>query len=120
MAENLEKAAKAGDLAYVTANNPAFIETVIKLAADIDNALARYVDQDDQKKDRPKKEKPYKEALLNLLAACEQFKTDDIDAAINEIECFEYTSDDGLVLWLRENIDQMNFTEIAEKISGLV
>jgi hypothetical protein len=35
-----------------------------------------------------------------------------------EIESYEYTSDDGLAVWLRQNIDQMNFAQIINKIGG--
>jgi len=39
---------------------------------------------------------------------------------MTEIEKFQYESDDGLVEWLRENIDIVNFEEAAEKITGLL
>jgi CheY-like chemotaxis protein len=40
-AEVLENAAKAGDLDFVTANNPQFIEDVLKLIANIEDILAK-------------------------------------------------------------------------------
>ena len=43
-----------------------------------------------------------------------------VGAIMKEIECFEYTDDDGLVLWLRDNVDKMNYTDITEKLSGLL
>jgi hypothetical protein len=45
---------------------------------------------------------------------------DGADGAMAEIESFEYTSDDGLAVWLRQNIDQMNFAQIINKISSEV
>ena len=41
------------------------------------------------------------------------------DLIMKEIEVFEYESDDGLVPWMRDNVSQMNFSEIAEKLSAL-
>jgi signal transduction histidine kinase len=112
-AEALEKAAKAGDLANVTANNPSFIEDVLKMIANIEEVLSSKT----EKIEKPKKEKPYMEALEKLKNACDNYQIEEIDKVIKEIECFEYTADDGLVYWLRENIDQMNFMEIVEKLA---
>ena len=112
-AEALEMAAKAGDLDFVKAKNPDFIKTVFKLITDIEAMLKKGTTQ----KVKPKKDKPYKEALDALIAACDSYRIEDVEAAINEIEVFEYTDDDGLVSWLRINVDQMNYPEIAEKLS---
>jgi CheY-like chemotaxis protein/HPt (histidine-containing phosphotransfer) domain-containing protein len=114
-AEALEKAAKAGDFGFVAANNAGFIEYVSMLVADIENAL----DKNIEKKERPKKDKPDMEVLLKLLAACKNYKTSDMEEAMAIIESFEYESDDGLAHWLRENVDQLNYSEIVEKLSAL-
>jgi len=39
------------------------------------------------------------------------------EAAIAEIECYEYENDNGLTVWLRKNIERMNFVQIIEKLS---
>jgi len=114
-AENLEKAAKAGDIDFVNVHHPQLAENVLMLMAGINDAL--HLEKGNFEK--VKKDKPYREALEKLRAACEDYKTEEIDAIMKEIECFEYTEDDGLVEWLRENIDQMNFMETAEKLSGV-
>ncbi|MDR1837963.1 MAG: response regulator [Treponema sp.] len=111
-AEALEKAAKSGDLDFVIANNAAFIEDVLKLIANIEAVLAAGT----VKKEKIKKDKPYMEVLLKLQTACDNYQIEEIDASMNEIECFEYTNDDGLALWLRENVDQMNYMDIVEKL----
>ncbi len=118
-AETLEEEAKAGGFDYVKNNNPAFIEDVIKLIENVENALSKYK-IGEEPKEKLKRSTPYKEALANLKTACEEFKTEDIEAAMKEIDCFDYTADDGLVLWLRENAALMNYAEIAEKLSSLV
>jgi signal transduction histidine kinase len=112
-AEVLEKAAKARDIASVTANNASFIEDLLKMIANVEDALS----SESEKTERPKIEKPYREALERLKTACDNFQIDEIDKAMNEIEFFEYTADDGLTNWLRENTDKMNFMEIADKLS---
>jgi len=115
MAEELEHAGKRGDLDFIAANNPALLETVAKLITDIESALETVTDNS-AKDDKPQKDRPDAETLSKLLAACKNYKADDIDAFMEEIERFEYESDDGLAKWLRENVDQMNYSEIAERL----
>ena len=114
-AEALEKAAKSRDFKYVKTNNPIFIETTRKLLTDIEDMLNKI----DALSSKPKKDKPEKELLSKLLVACENYDIDEIDAAIEEIESCEYESDDGLAIWLRDNVVQMNYTQIIEKLSAL-
>ena len=43
----------------------------------------------------------------------------EVDAVMEEITKYQYKSDDGLVEWLRENVDLVNFDEIVQKLSDL-
>jgi len=112
-AETLEKAAKAGDFDFVAADNPALTENILKLIFDIEAAL----NKNTEKAEKIKRDKPYNEALKQLRAACRDYKIEDIDNIMKEIEVFEYTNDEGLVRWLRENADQMNYMEITARLS---
>jgi len=112
-AEALEKAAKAGNFGYIAANNAAFIEFVSKLVNDIEDALGKMA----EKKDKPKKDKPDADVLLKLLYACKNYKTTEMEEAMAIIESYEYEADDGLAFWLRENVDQLNYYEIVEKLN---
>ena len=115
-AEALEKAAKAGNLDYVIANNTLLIANISKLIVNIETAL----NKENENKEKLKIDKPYREALKKLSNACKDYKIEDVEKMIKEINCFEYTDDDGLVLWLCENADQMNYMEIVEKLSGVI
>jgi HPt (histidine-containing phosphotransfer) domain-containing protein len=114
-AETLEKAAKKGDIDFVTANNASFIESVGKLIADITGIVnkitANILAHENPK---PVKDKPDSDALFKLMAACENYDVDGADTAMEEIESFKYESDNGLTLWLRENVDMMNYSQIME------
>ena len=57
--------------------------------------------------------------LIKLLQACQAYSMDDVDEAMEEIDKFEYDSDDGLVKWLREKVATMKFTEIIDKITQI-
>ena len=109
-AEALEKAAKAGDINYVTENNEVFIEAAGKVLNALDGFLAE--------EEKQKKDKPDSEVLKKLLEACEAYDMDGVDAAINDIAAFEYESDDGLAVWLKENVERMNFAQIKERLAG--
>jgi signal transduction histidine kinase len=115
-AEALEMAAKAGNLAFVQENNTPFINDVLFLIGEIETAFT----DDNVQTEKPKKDKPYKEALISLKTACKNLQIEVVDSIIKEIECFEYTDDDNLVLWLKENADQMNYSEIDERLSKII
>ena len=114
-AEALEKAAKEGKIDYVMENNKALIEKAEKLIGDLDLMLAQPAFQNK----KPKKEKPDNGMLESLLKACDTYNMDMVDAVMAEIESYEYESDDGLVAWLKENVDNMNFLQIKERLSAI-
>ncbi|MCL2209286.1 MAG: ATP-binding protein [Treponema sp.] len=115
-AKQLEAAAASGNIEFIRENNPPFIEKITEFVSNIEKMLASL----DALNQKPKKDKPDDGMLRKLLAACKSYGMDDADAAMDEIEKYQYTADDGLVNWLRENIDIVNFDEAAERIKGLL
>jgi CheY-like chemotaxis protein/anti-sigma regulatory factor (Ser/Thr protein kinase) len=113
-AEALEIAAKKGDFEYIEKNNPVFIADTGKLITDIVEML----DGMAKENPRPVKPKPEKETLDKLYEACSRYNMDGVDAAINELESYEYEKGGELIDWLKENVEKMNFTEIKERLSG--
>ncbi|MDR3013600.1 MAG: response regulator [Chitinispirillales bacterium] len=114
-ANELEDAAAAGNIDYISRHNAGFLETARKMISELDGVLSTI----ETENPKPKKDKPDKEALLKLIAACKSYDMDGADAAMDDIEEFQYTSDDDLANWLRESVDLMNFEEIIEKLSIL-
>ena len=114
-AKALEMAAKAGDIDYITLNNPAFLETARKLVRSAEDMLSA-ISADITK---PSKDIPDEKALKKLLAACRIYDMEAADEAMEELEMYQYTSDDGLTGWLRDSVDLIDFTSIAEKLSYL-
>jgi len=117
LAEALEKAARTGDCDYIEANNPILIETVRKLISDIEVMLDE-LDSDNRK---PLKEKPDSKMLSKLYLACKDYEMDDVDAALYALEAYDYEDSESsdLIVWLRENVEQMNFEDIVTKISEI-
>ena len=115
IAESLESAAKKGDFDYISKHNPGFLKAAWKLLAGIDELLSSR----NTSESKPKKEKPEREMLDKLMLACENYDMDGADKAMSELEQYEYEEGDELVFWLSENVEQMNFTDIIEKLTGL-
>ena len=114
-ARDLEEAAKAGNIGFINNNNPTFLKTARKLVSDIWDLISKL----DAENPKPKKDKPDNEALSILLTACKNYEIDGIDAAMAEIEKYQYESDGGLADWLRECIDKMDLSKIVQKLSDL-
>jgi len=102
LAEALEKAAKTGDFDFVRANNPNLVEAVNELIAYINDII----DKMSANNSRAKKDKPDDKTLAALVDACKKYNMDAVDAAMEEIESFEYESGGELVAWLRTNVDK--------------
>ncbi|MCL1897016.1 MAG: ATP-binding protein, partial [Clostridiales bacterium] len=115
-AEKLENAAKAGDFAYIKKHNNKFLGAAWKLIHDLEDLLA----DADEKDPRAEKEKPDRETLLKLMDACGSYNMDGVDDAMAQIGKYHYTADGDLASWLADNVEQMNFKEIVERLSGLV
>ena len=114
-AENLEKAADTGDFSYIREHNPAFLGAVQKLVSNIEDVISAI----NTANPKPKKDYPDNQLLLKLLAACNEYSMDGVNAVMTEIEKYQYESDDGLVEWLQEQVDMTKFSKIVEKLSKL-
>ncbi len=112
-AEALETAAKSGDIDFVARNNGAFLESAGRLSGDI----ARMLDALEKGVSRPKKDAPGADVLSRLRAACDACDFDAIDAAMEEIERYDYEADGGLAAWLRESVARMEYESIVERLS---
>jgi signal transduction histidine kinase/CheY-like chemotaxis protein len=114
MAEALEHAAKAGDMAFVRTHNADFIRAAETLLESLREALAG-ADRDTH---RPKKAEPDAALLHKLRTCCESYDMDGIDAVMDELERFDYETWGELPAWLRERVDRMEFAEILERLPG--
>jgi hypothetical protein len=112
LAADLERAAKTCEMEYIYKHNQAFLDVARRLISDIESMLAS-LDVDDEKEII---DKPDIITLKKLIIACDAYDMDRVDAAMDELTSYQYEADDGLVDWLRENVDMMNFDEIVEKL----
>jgi signal transduction histidine kinase/CheY-like chemotaxis protein len=113
-AEELERAAKAGDLAFIGARNDAFLKTLETLLA----ALGALLHAVDEEKRKPRKEEPDAAALQRLREACAEYDMDGADKVMAELERFSYERRADEIAWLRERVDEADFARIAERLAA--
>ncbi|MDR1949021.1 MAG: response regulator [Spirochaetaceae bacterium] len=114
-AEQLEYAAKAGDYDTVSGENETFIGKVesllVELAALPENAAG-------SGSPKPRAPSPDKALLEKLLDASKRFKPVIMEEVMSELEGYEYESGSGLVVWLREQLDNLEYDLIRERLEA--
>jgi len=118
LAEALEKAANAGDFGFVSEKNDEFLEATLKLVSELDDLFEKIDKLSAETK--PKKDKPEREMLAQLLTVCDNYDIDGVDEVMARINIHEYDSDDGLAVWLKEAVARFDFTRIKEKLEALL
>jgi PAS domain S-box-containing protein len=114
-AEALESAARAGDLERVLADNIPFIEKVELLLRNIGELLEKAETAKGVKQKIPA---PEKELLDQLLDAVKRYKTSAMDEILGKLESHEYETGGDLVVWLREQIDNLEYDAIRERLEN--
>jgi HPt (histidine-containing phosphotransfer) domain-containing protein len=115
-ARGLENAAKKRDWDYINKCHAPFLDMAEGLLKALDELLSAI------ESEGPKltKDKPSVASLSRLLSACEAYDMDEAELAIKSIGRFRYDADGGLADWLKENMEQMNFEEISEKLCEIL
>ncbi|MDR1946751.1 MAG: PAS domain-containing protein [Desulfovibrio sp.] len=114
-AEVLELAAKAGDFETILAKNGPFIHEVEKLLQDL-NALLNDLQTDERIK--PVRPYPDKTLLRKLLEASREFSITGMEKVLAELESYEYEQDAELLVWLREQVDNLEYEAIQRRLEG--
>jgi CheY-like chemotaxis protein len=115
-AEELEYAAKAGDLAFIEAENEGFIESTGNFIA----GLIRLIDIAEEGRQKPRKPAPDPALLGKIWDAAGNYDIGELDRIMEELEQCDYESDGDLVPWLRNQINKSGFEEITERLIPLV
>jgi CheY-like chemotaxis protein len=114
-AEELEFAAKAGDYEKVESKNAAFIAKV-EGALEYLGTLAQAAAEGGEKR---KAAAPDRALLEKLLDASRRFKPTIMEEVMAELEQCEYESGGDLVPWLREQIDNLEYDAVRERLESL-
>ena len=115
-AEALEAAAKAGAYEEVARDNDGFIEQAEALLTRIGELLRNTGMQGDAKQKAPA---PDPALLEKLLEASKRFKSTVMEEILAELEGYEYESGGDLVEWLREQMDNLEYEAIQDRLEGM-
>jgi PAS domain S-box-containing protein len=116
-AEALEHAAKAGDYDQVMEGNLDFLDRVEALLVQIEELLRDVAESGPEKQKIPA---PDPALLDKLLDACKRFKPAVMESVLAEIEAYEYETGGELVTWLREQLDNLEYEAIRERLENAV
>jgi CheY-like chemotaxis protein len=111
-AEKLEHAAKAGDSAFVQAENEGFIAAAENFITDLKEVL----DILEEKRDKPQRAAPDPALLKRIRNAAEDYDMGELENVMETLEQCSYQQDTDLVLWLREQIDKSELETIVERL----
>ncbi|MDR2069375.1 MAG: response regulator [Spirochaetaceae bacterium] len=112
-AEELEHAAKAGNYEKVKGETAAFIEKAEAVLGGIGDLLRKSEETGSAKQ---KAAAPNTDLLEKLLDASKRFKPTVMEEVLTELEGYEYEAGGDLVKWLREQIDNLEYEAIRERL----
>jgi len=113
-AAKLEKACNDPDISFIRNSTGDFIKQVNDLLDELD----RLIKEKDDVDVKGVKDKPDIDLLNALCSACKSFNINEIDEIMDKIDEFKYDSDEGLSVWLREKVDMMSYSQIAERLEA--
>jgi HPt (histidine-containing phosphotransfer) domain-containing protein len=111
----LEAAARAGDIGTIKAQNGGLVETVETLISGLNELLAKIEKNGDKKR---RTGAPDTNLLNKLLEAGKQYDLILMEEAVTELEKYEYDSGGDLVLWLREQVDNLEYEAIQDRLEN--
>jgi CheY-like chemotaxis protein len=118
-AGELEHAAKAGDYEKVNSKNAAFIAKVETSLENLRELLRAAAEDAEDKEGKRKTAIPDRAVLEKLLEASKHFKPAIMEDLVKELESCEYESGGELIPWLREQLDNLEYDAIKEKLESL-
>jgi len=115
-AEALEGAGRRKDIAFIEANHGPFLEKITFLHSH----LKAFVEANQESAgEKPLANAPDTALLAQFLAACKQYKSSVMEELLKSLEAFEYESNGDLVPWLREQMDNLEYEAIQERLSSI-
>ncbi|GHV84638.1 hypothetical protein AGMMS50230_02460 [Spirochaetia bacterium] len=109
-AAKLETAAKAGELEKVLTDSGSFIKMIESLLLEIGNLLQKAAAQ----KTKQRLSIPDTALFSKLLEAANGYRANAIEAVLKELESCEYESGGELIIWLRRQMDNLEYDAIRQ------
>jgi len=113
-AEALEAASRLKDVNFVKANNGILLDEAAALHQNLEKLLASAAENTQAK---PGAKAPDPELLKQFLDACKQFKSSLMEEIFEKIDKYQYESGGDLVLWLREQMDNLEYDAMEQRLT---
>ncbi|MDR0380450.1 MAG: response regulator [Oscillospiraceae bacterium] len=118
-AETLEAAAKRGDFPTVREENDAFLEKAEALLSDLRALLPRLGTAEESEAEKPVKHAPDSALLEKMREESRNFDAGAMEETLTALEQYRYETDAELVPWLREQLENLEYDAICEKLESI-
>jgi PAS domain S-box-containing protein len=115
MAEDLEQAGRNKDKRYIQTHTDPFIKIVEQMLEKLKKFMASVAEQAEGK---PLFPKPDKAVLRDIAEACKHYKVNKMEEMLDKLEMYQYESGGDLVVWLREQMDNLEYDAIQERLTA--
>jgi CheY-like chemotaxis protein len=115
MAEDLEQAGRKKDKRYIQTHTDPFIKIIDQMLDKLKKFIASV---EEQKGGKPFFPKPDTAILQNIADACKHFKVNKMEEMLDKLEMYRYESGGDLVVWLREQMDNLEYEAIQERLTA--
>ncbi|MDR1483161.1 MAG: response regulator [Synergistaceae bacterium] len=115
MAAELESAAKKRDFEFVAARNEVFLNAAESLISGFE-ALCE--SGGESKRDANTRSEPDQDLLADLLCACIRYDATAMEEIMSNLEKHRYESGEDLVKWLREQLDNLEYDSLRERLES--
>jgi signal transduction histidine kinase/CheY-like chemotaxis protein len=119
LAAELEEYARAGDIDAVLERNNFFIAAMAGFIETLKEKLNATGAKIETVKDAKLLDKPDENLLLSLRKAAEEYRTIEMAEIMQSLEKYRYREGNGLLLWLREKVEMLEYHDIVERLSLL-
>jgi signal transduction histidine kinase/CheY-like chemotaxis protein len=123
MAEELESAAKNGDVETVRAKNgelilavEALLSRLRSIGKRVSRKLASRKEEPGRNKDEENRSAPAPSLLRELRQHCARYDVAAMEKVLSELERYTYESQGDLVEWLRKQVDNLEYRQILERL----
>jgi len=113
-AETLEAASRRKDIEFVKANNKILLDEAEAMHQTLEKLLASAAEKSTAK---VVAKSPDPELLKQLLDACKQFKSSLMEEILEKLDSFKYESGGDLVKWLREQMDNLEYDAMEQRLT---
>ena len=97
----------------MSAHNGPFIEMVADILQSLEEILALTAVKAE---DKPCSPEPDTALLQELAEACKRYKASVMDEILCRLEAYHYESGGDLIVWLREQLDNLEYDAIRERL----